>query len=54
MSTKQPHIMKQKGLKLHDADYVVIRKVAFDRGIKMIDLLHLMVQDLPEVKKGGS
>jgi hypothetical protein len=43
--------MKQKGLKAHDDDYAVIRKVAFDRGIKMIDLLHLMVQALPEAKK---
>jgi len=37
-------------LKAHEDDYDIIRRVAFDRKIKMTNLLHLMVQDLPEVK----
>jgi len=43
--------MNQKGMKAHEDDYTIIRRVAFERGIKMIDLLHEMVQALPEVKE---
>ena len=43
--------MENKMLKVHEDDYNIIRDVAFNRKVKMINLLHEMVQDLPEVKK---